>query len=134
MGAVYRGVRLGLERPVAIKFLNPAFAASPKATQRFEREARAMSRLDHPNCVSVIDFGVSAAPYIVMEYVTGETLREILDEGPVTVDRAIYLCRGILAALAHAHQQEIIHRDIKPANVMITAAAGTEGLVRILDF
>ncbi len=134
MGAVYRGERLGLERAVAIKFLNPAFAASPQGKARFEREARAMSRLDHPNCVSVIDFGVSPAPYIVMEYVTGETLRDTLDGGPVSVERALYLCSGILAGLAHAHEQQIIHRDIKPANVMVTEAAGTDCLVRILDF
>ncbi len=134
MGAVYSAERIGLERKVAIKFLNPAFAANAQAKGRFEREARAMSRLDHPNCVSVIDFGVSPVPYIVMEYVTGVTLRASLDEGAVSVDRALYLCRRILAALAHAHKKGIIHRDIKPANVMITEAAGTEDLVRILDF
>ncbi len=134
MGAVYRGHRIGLDRPVAIKFLGTNFASSPTAKQRFEREARVMSQLDHPNCVSVIDFGISPAPFIVMEFVTGETLRELMDEGPVSVRRALYLSRGILAGLAHAHELNIVHRDIKPANVMITRAAGTEGLVRILDF
>lgn len=134
MGAVYRAQRLGLERAVAIKFLGSNFASSPKAKQRFEREARVMSQLDHPNCVSVIDFGVAPAPFIVMEFVTGETLRELMDEGPVSVSRSLYLTKGILAGLAHAHEQSIVHRDIKPANVMITRAAGTDGLVRILDF
>ncbi len=134
MGAVYQGHRVGLERAVAIKFLGASFASSPNAKQRFEREARVMSQLDHPNCVSVIDFGVTPSPFIVMEFVTGETLRERMDEGEVSVPRALYLAKGILAGLAHAHEQSIVHRDIKPANVMITRAAGTDGLVRILDF
>tara|TARA_R110002073_G_scaffold208011_2_gene368277 strand:+ start:6535 stop:8424 length:1890 start_codon:yes stop_codon:yes gene_type:complete len=134
MGAVYRAQRIGLERAVAIKFLSASFASSPKAKQRFEREAKVMSQLDHPNCVSVIDFGIAPSPFIVMEFVTGETLRELMDEGPVSVRRSLYLTKGILAGLAHAHELSIVHRDIKPANVMITRAAGTEGLVRILDF
>lgn len=134
MGAVYRGERLGLERSVAIKFLRPILAADAQGRLRFEREAKTMSRLDHPNCVSVTDFGLAPDPYIVMEFVTGETVRDIFDRGPVDIDRSLYICQQILAGLAHAHDRQIVHRDIKPPNIMITAAQGTEGLVRILDF
>lgn len=134
MGAVYRGERLGLERSVAIKFLRPILAADAQGRLRFEREAKTMSRLDHPNCVSVTDFGLAPDPYIVMEYVTGETVRDIFDRGPVEVERSLYICQQILAGLAHAHDRQIVHRDIKPPNIMVTDAQGTEGLVRILDF
>ena len=78
MGVVYRGERVQLGRPVAVKFLHPWIAAQKTFLSRFENEARAMSRLAHPNCVSVIDFGVEGAPYLVMDFVTGRTLREAL--------------------------------------------------------
>src|SRR5205814_5334597 len=82
MGVVYRGERLQLGRPVAVKFLHPVFAVQKDALRRFDVEARAMSRLGHPHCVSVIDFGVEeGAPYLVMDFVHGKTLRELLDEG-----------------------------------------------------
>src|SRR5262245_59267897 len=73
MGVVYRGERVRLERPVAIKFLHAMVAGDPTAMKRFEREARVMSRLAHPNCVSVVDVGIEGTPYIVMDYVTGTT-------------------------------------------------------------
>src|SRR5512138_2690777 len=78
MGVVYRGERVQLGRTVAVKFLHPGFAASPELRRRFEVEARAMSRLAHPNCAAVIDFGVhEGTPYIVMDFVVGQTLREL---------------------------------------------------------
>src|SRR5262249_39093376 len=76
MGVVYRGERVQLGRPVAVKFLHPWIAAQKTFLSRFENEARAMSRLGHPNCVSVIDFGVEGGPYLVMDFVTGKTLRD----------------------------------------------------------
>ncbi len=134
MGSVYRGERVKLGRIVAIKFLRNSYADDPAWVSRFEREARAMSRLAHPHCVSVIDFGVAETPYIVMEMVTGQTLRALLDDGPVPVARAMAIVRQLLGALQHAHDQGIIHRDVKPGNVMLTEATGTGDHVRVLDF
>ncbi|HUS62943.1 MAG TPA: serine/threonine-protein kinase [Kofleriaceae bacterium] len=134
MGVVYRAERLQLGRHVAIKFLHASYAADSQFIQRFERETRVMSKLSHPHCVSVIDFGVEGAPYVVMEYVSGRTLRGLLEDGPISVERALHITRQILGALAHAHSQDIVHRDIKPANIMLTEATGTGDHVRILDF
>ncbi len=134
MGLVYRGERLQLGRPVAIKFLHSPYAKSPKYMARFEREARAMSKLSHPYCVSVIDFGVHDEPYIVMDFVTGETLRELMDRERLAPHRAIQITRQILAGLAHAHGNGVIHRDIKPGNIMVGEATGVGDHVRIFDF
>jgi serine/threonine-protein kinase len=120
MGVVYRGERLGLGRAVAIKFLHPEAAATPELRRRFETEARAASRMSHPGCVAVIDFGVDdGAPYLVMDLVAGRTLASVMREGSLSIARALHLGRQILAGLAHAHAHGIIHRDIKPANVMV---------------
>jgi serine/threonine-protein kinase len=134
MGLVYRGERLQLGRPVAIKFLHSPYARSPKFVQRFDREARAMSKLSHPHCVSVIDFGVQDAPYIVMDFVTGSTLREVLDEGAMPPARALGIVRQVLLGLAHAHTEGVIHRDIKPGNIMLGEHTGMGEHVRIFDF
>src|SRR5262249_34482497 len=135
MGVVYRAERIQLGRTVAIKFLHPSFAGRGDILRRFENEARAMGRLAHPHCVSVMDFGVEdGMPYLVMDFVHGETLREILDAGGMPLPRALAIFRQILAGVAHAHGQGIIHRDLKPANVMVTEATGTGDHVRILDF
>jgi eukaryotic-like serine/threonine-protein kinase len=134
MGLVYRGERLQLGRPVAIKFLHTPYAKSAKFVARFEREARAMSQLSHPHCVSVIDFGMHDAPYIVMDYVTGVTLREALDRGPMAVPKALSIVRQVLLGLAHAHELGIVHRDIKPGNIMLASATGMDDQVRIFDF
>jgi serine/threonine-protein kinase len=134
MGAVYRGERLQLGRSVAIKFLHAAFLREEQFLRRFENEARAMSRLSHPHCVSVIDFGVADVPYVVMEYVAGTTLKDVIEKGRIAPARAILIIHQVLAGLAHAHNQGVIHRDIKPANIMLTEATGTGDHVRILDF
>ena len=134
MGVVYRAERIQLGRALAVKFLHASYASDPQFIQRFERETRVMSRLGHPHCVSVIDFGVEDAPYVVMEYVSGRTLRTLLDQGRLEIDRSIHITRQVLAGLAHAHAQGIVHRDIKPANIMLTEATGTGDHVRILDF
>ena len=135
MGLVYQGERLELGRPVAIKFLHSPYAHSSRFVQRFQREARAMSKLSHPYCVSVLDFGVhDRAPYIVMDFVTGRTLREVMDEGRIAVRRALDITRQLLAGLSHAHGQGVIHRDIKPGNIMLGEATGLGDHVRIFDF
>jgi serine/threonine-protein kinase len=134
MGVVYRAERVGLGRYVAIKFLSAAGATDEQSIQRFEREARAMSLLSHPHVVSVMDFGVAGTPYIVMDYVTGRPLNDLIDTGPLAALRAVHIIRQVTAGLAHAHGHGIIHRDVKPANVMLTEATGTGDFVRILDF
>jgi serine/threonine protein kinase len=134
MGVVYRGERVELRRPVAVKFLHPWIAAQPAFRARFETEARAMSRLGHPNCVSVIDFGLEGSPYVVMDFVAGSTLRQLLQSGPLSPPRAVAITRQLLAGVAHAHAQAIIHRDLKPENLILGDAAGLADHVRILDF
>jgi len=110
------------------------YAREPAAVKRFEREARAMSRLAHPNCISVIDVGVDGAPYIVMDHISGRTLCDLLDEGPLRLRRILDIMRQILAGLAHAHSHSIVHRDIKPGNIMLSEVEGVENHVSILDF
>ena len=141
MGVVYRGERLGLGRPVAIKFLHEAAAATPELRRRFEIEARAASRMSHPNCVAVIDYGLDGdAPYLVMDFVAGRTLASLLRAGSLSVPRALALGRQVLAGLAHAHAHGIIHRDIKPANILVWSDALGEhaqltdfGVAKIVD-
>ena len=133
MGVVYRGERVQLGRPVAVKFLHPWIAAQKTFLSRFENEARAMSLLGHPNCVSVIDFGVEGGPYLVMDFVTGKTLRDAT-EGPQPPARALHIVRQLLAGLAHAHAQGIVHRDLKPDNLILTDETGLDDHLRILDF
>ncbi len=135
MGIVYRGERITLGREVAIKFLQGWTAEADEARGRFEVEARAMSRLHHPNCVGVTDFGVhDGVPYLVMDLVKGQPLSYLLDDGPLPPARAAAIAGSVLAGLAHAHEQGIIHRDIKPGNVMVREVTGFADEVQILDF
>jgi eukaryotic-like serine/threonine-protein kinase len=135
MGAVYKAERVPIGKLVAIKFLHASFANDSEFQARFERETRVMSKLNHPNCVSVLDFGVwQNAPYLVMDYVDGITLRARLDKGPIPVQQALAIARQVLAGLAHAHQQDVFHRDVKPANIMMSEEIGHGDRVRILDF
>ncbi len=135
MGAVYKAERVPVGKLVAIKFLHASYAKDSEFLTRFERETRVMSKLSHPNCVSVVDFGVwDGAPYLVMEYVDGTTLRKLIDADPIAPLRALALTKQIAAGLAHAHSQGVVHRDIKPANIMISDELGTGDHIRILDF
>jgi eukaryotic-like serine/threonine-protein kinase len=135
MGVVYQGERVQLGRPVAVKFLHPWIASQKTFISRFENEARAMSRLGHPNCVSVIDFGVEGSPYLVMDFVTGQTLRQVVGGlGPQPPARVLHIARQLLAGLGHAHAQGIVHRDLKPDNLILTDEAGLDDHLRILDF
>jgi len=136
MGEVYKAERVPVGKLVAVKFLHASFVSDSEFQARFDRETRVMSKLAHPNCVSVVDFGVwKDNPYLVMDFVAGTTLRKRLDdEGAQTVGQALALARQITAGLAHAHEQGIIHRDIKPANIMISDEIGHGERVRILDF
>src|SRR5688572_19682975 len=134
MGVVYKGERVQLGRAVAVKFLHPWIAAQKTFLSRFENEAKAMSRLLHPHCVSVIDFGVEGSPYLVMDFVTGRTLRDRMLEGQLPIADAMRVAQQLLAGLAHAHAQGIVHRDLKPENLILSAEAGLEEHLRILDF
>jgi eukaryotic-like serine/threonine-protein kinase len=134
MGIVYQGERVQLGRPVAVKFLHPWIAAQKAFLSRFENEAKAMSRLAHPHCVSVIDFGIEGAPYLVMDFVTGRTLRDVLLSGPLALPRVFKIASQLLAGLAHAHAQGIVHRDLKPENLILSGEGGLEEHLRILDF
>ena len=134
MGVVYRAERVGLGKQVALKFLHQSVAESKAAVARFEREAKAISRLHHMHCISILDHGVyRRQPYIVMEFVPGKQLTE-LDMAAVTPSRAVAMMRQILLGLAHAHSRGVIHRDLKLSNVMLVEMTGTEDLVKILDF
>jgi serine/threonine protein kinase len=134
MGVVYRGERVGLAKPVAIKFLHRSAAFDADRRQRFEREASAMSRLSHPNLASIIDYGsTDDVPYLVMEYHPGATLKKLISGGALAGGRAVHIARQILAGLGSAHASGVVHRDLKPANVLIVGQPG-EDLVKILDF
>ena len=136
MGSVYRGERLRLGRAVAIKIMHDALPSELASRQRFEREAKLMARLEHPHCVSVIDFGLhEERPYLVMELVRGTSLLDLIAKsGRIDPARAAELMRQVLSGLAHAHELGIIHRDIKPANIMLAEKTGLGEQVRILDF
>ncbi len=128
MGTVFRAVHLRLGRPVAVKFLSSALAGDPEVQARFEREARLLARLSHPNIVQVHDFGEEGEQsYIVMEYVDGQPLSACL---PIPTQRAIEIGVQVCDALAYAHREGVIHRDIKPENIMLDRA----GNVKITDF
>lgn len=132
MSTVYRGMDLRLDRPVAIKVMDPQFAADPQFLARFEFEARAVARLNHPGLVGVHDQGSDGEhAFLVMELVEGGTLRELLRErGPMPPHAAAAVTRPVLEALAVAHRAGLVHRDIKPENVLISHA----GDVKIADF
>src|SRR6266550_4740931 len=137
MGTVYRARHLLIDRPVAVKVLNPRFVEDEAARTRFQREARAAGRLQHTNAVTVTDFGQTqdGYVYIVMELLEGRTLRDILaKEAPLEAARSVSLMLQVSAAVAAAHEAGIIHRDLKPANIFIVQRAEVPSLVKVLDF
>ncbi len=131
MGEVYVANDLSLDRKVALKFLPDAFTGDPERMARFEREAKLLASLNHPNIAAI--YGLEQAEgkrFIVMELVEGETLAQRLSKGSLPVDEALVICRQIAEGLEAAHEKGVIHRDLKPANVKITP----EGKVKVLDF
>jgi serine/threonine-protein kinase len=132
MGIVYLAEDEILRRPVAYKVLPEAIREDPKSLDYFLREARIAASLQHANIVTIYDAGHSADEvYIVMEYVEGRSLQQVLDEATtLPLPRGLGIFRQACLGLVHAHAQGIVHRDIKPANMMITSA----GVVKLMDF
>src|ERR1700759_2487752 len=105
MGSVYRAERIKLGRIVAIKVMNERLPDEMASRRRFEREATSMAKLEHPHCASVLDIGVhNARPYVVMDFVSGTNLTNLIDQGPVPIARAVEITRQVLSGLAHAHE------------------------------
>lgn len=132
MGAVYKARQASLDRPVAIKILPPAFGRELEFAERFKSEARAMAKLNHSNIVAVYDFGLTYAGhlFLVMEWVEGPTLHEMIHKGAIPVKKAGALAMQLCDALSYAHNHGILHRDIKPGNIMVNQ----EGQVKVTDF
>ena len=140
MGAVYRATQLNLKKKIAIKVMNPDRPADGAYAQRFKREAKAASRMDHPNSLRVIDFGEDdGLLYIAMEFVEGRDLLQVLkDDFPLSNERIVNVLSQVLAALAVAHEMGVIHRDLKPENIMLLQTKDDEGnpaeVVKVCDF
>jgi Tol biopolymer transport system component len=131
MGEVYRAKDTRLSREVAIKILPADLVNDPERRARFEREAQIVSALNHPHIVTLYEVGTSeAGPYLVLEKIEGQSLRELLNAGPLPIRRLVALAAQIAEGLAKAHSVGIVHRDLKPDNVMVTA----DGFAKILDF
>jgi serine/threonine protein kinase len=131
MGAVYKARQTALDRLVALKILPPGAAGDAGFAERFNREARALGRLNHPHIVAVHDFGqVGGQPYLVMEFVDGPNLRQVEQAGRLTAAQALEIVPQICEALQFAHNEGVVHRDIKPENILLDK----KGRVKITDF
>ena len=131
MGTVYRARHPGLDRVVALKVLAPRLAADPEFVRRFEREARTLASLSHPNIVAVHDTGVEAGtPFLVMEFVEGVSLRKLLADRRLPPEEALGIVPPLCDALEYAHARGVVHRDVKPENILID----TKGRTKIADF
>jgi serine/threonine protein kinase len=132
MGAVYKAKQASLDRPVAIKILPPEFGSEKEFAERFKAEARAMAKLNHTHIVAVYDFGITKGGhlYLVMEWVEGPTLHDMIHKSSLPVRKAALLAMQLCEALSYAHTHQILHRDIKPGNIMVTQ----DDQVKVTDF
>ncbi len=136
MGSVYRGKHVLMDKRVAIKVLRPSLAMDNDVVARFSREAKAASRISHPHAVNVTDFGESESGvvFLVMEYLDGQTLKEVIKrEGAMSLERTIEIVRQVAGALDAAHEQGVIHRDLKSDNIMLSHTNGGDW-AKVLDF
>lgn len=137
MANVYRAEHVTIRRAVAIKVLHPSISQLEQLTARFEREAFAAGRIEHPNCVTALDFGELAdgSHYMVMELLEGESLGDILErDAPLDVERALHITRHVLHGLRAAHTAGVVHRDIKPDNVFVEVRDNDPAFARLIDF
>jgi serine/threonine protein kinase len=137
MGLVFRATHVGLRRQVAVKILHPSLAASPDVRSRFEREALAVGKVDHPNCVATYDVGrlPDGSLYLAMELLEGRSLADVLEqEGQLAPGRALHILGHILRGLSGIHNAGLIHRDIKPENIFLIRQGDDMDFAKILDF
>ena len=131
MGVVYRAHDERLDRDVAVKVLHRDVASDPERLARFEREAKSVAQLEHPNILAIHDFGTEdGITYAVMELLKGVSLREVITEGGLTSAKAVEYGKAIVEGLSAAHEKGIVHRDLKPENVFLTR----DSRIKILDF
>jgi len=136
MGTVYRAEHVHMRKTVALKLLHAEFLAVDEVVQRFEREAIAAGRIEHPNVVAASDFGKleDGSFYLVLEYVDGTSLRALLANGALPLARTLHVARQTALALGAAHAAGVVHRDLKPDNVMLVSEPGGGDRVKVLDF
>ncbi|MFO0750960.1 MAG: serine/threonine-protein kinase [Myxococcota bacterium] len=137
MGVVYRARQHSIDREVAVKILHPGFANDTESVRRFLHEARAATRLEHPNVITVFDFGRTddGLLYIVMELLNGHSLGTEIALGPIAPARAVHLLTQVADAVHHAHERGLVHRDLKPENVILVQGSALRGdFVKVLDF
>lgn len=137
MSVVYRARHLLLNKPMAVKMLHSHMAADERALKRFQQEARSVSSLEHPGIISIHDFGITDGqnvPYLCMDLANGQSLFELLRDGPLEAKRALQICLQVCAALTHAHEMGIVHRDIKPSNVLLINEGTDKEQIKVVDF
>jgi serine/threonine protein kinase len=136
MGAVYQAEHTHMRKRLAVKVLHPEMSRLPEVVARFEREAMVAAHIEHPNVAAATDFGKleDGSFFLVLEYVEGKGLRDVIAAGRLEVGRALHIARQIASALARAHSLGIVHRDLKPENVMLVAREEDADFVKVLDF
>jgi serine/threonine-protein kinase len=137
MGKVYRSRQLALDKPVVLKVLRQSLLSDERTVARFQREAKAASRLNHPNSISILDFGQAedGSLFIAMEFVPGQDLHQILSrDWPLPEARVVRIVSQVLSALSDAHGAGVIHRDLKPENIMVEQRRNDADFVKVLDF
>jgi len=136
MGAVYLAEHVLMRKRLAVKVLHPEMTRMPEMVARFEREAMAAAHIEHPNVAAATDFGKleDGSFFLVLEYVEGTSLRDLIAQGPLATERALHIAYQMTSGLARAHALGIVHRDLKPENVMLVEREGDPNFVKVLDF